>query len=811
MRSFGAQSWSPARWLGWLLTLGVMLTIGSQSRAAVVTAKSGMQFDGNVDRIGSLNENPLNPSRPGGEVTVRPIVIIDDNLRRIFMAFSQVASTAESPPVVMERIKIDQRVQDAGRRISSVGPLLKVTPFDAWGRRIFSMQGPRGPLNIIQGITEVTPTYTRVRALLVKNGYVWDMRLNTHSIPRATLSQILTHYIDRRDSDARLRIVQLYIQARRYRDALIELEKVMRDFPDLEHLNDQADTLLQHLARQALREIAFRRDAGQHQRVSALLANFPKEGVAGEILLQVRDMLGEYETQKQQYERALELLKTQIAEIEDGGTRDALVPIHEEIQNDLGVHTLNRMADYSRLADDTSMTPDQKVALAVSGWLLGSGAATDNLAVAISLVDVRDAVVSYLQSMHHHERQAILEKIKGLEGGTPSYVAKILENIRPPLAIPEPQTESEEKKPAPGFFEFTIPGLEEEAKFTYYLQLPPEYHPDRRYPCVVTLNGAGSSELKQIDWWAGGFNERSQMRDGQAARRGYIVLAPQWREPYQSEYGFTAREHAAVLHSLRHAIRRFSIDTNRVFLSGHSMGGDAAWDIGVAHPDLWAGVIPIVARANKYIHRYTVNARGLPLYFVGGELDNNWLRDDENAREFDRYVRRANYDCTIVEYRGRGHEFFEDEVQRIFDWMGLRSHERDFFPSDIGRPSFREGVATMRPWDDFFWWIELGAIPPRSIVYPAEWPPDRGTRPIETFGQVLGNNRVSVTARCGQVTVWLSPRMIDFDRPSGVTVNGDAIRAKIAPDLELLLEDVRTRGDRQNPFWSKVEWPERRR
>ena len=48
---------------------------------------------------------------------------------------------------------------------------------------------------------------------------------------------------------------------------------------------------------------------------------------------------------------------------------------------------------------------------------------------------------------------------------------------------------------------------------------------------------------------------------------------------------------------LRDAMRRFSIDSDRVFLSGHSIGGDAAWDIGLAHPDLWAGVIPIVVRS----------------------------------------------------------------------------------------------------------------------------------------------------------------------------------------------------------------------
>jgi hypothetical protein len=174
-------------------------------------------------------------------------------------------------------------------------------------------------------------------------------------------------------------------------------------------------------------------------------------------------------------------------------------------------------------------------------------------------------------------------------------------------------------------------------------------------------------------------------------------------------------------------------------------------------------------------------------------------------------LRWANYDCTIVEYRGRGHEFFEDEIQRIFDWMDLRSHTRDFFPREIGRPSSQKGVASMRPWDDFFWWIELAAIPRPSIVYPAEWPPGRGTRAIDAYARALDNNRISVTARCGQVTVWLSPRIIDFERPCGVRVNGDEIRAEIAPDLRVMLEDVRRRGDRRNPFWAKVVWPERRR
>ena len=162
-----------------------------------------------------------------------------------------------------------------------------------------------------------------------------------------------------------------------------------------------------------------------------------------------------------------------------------------------------------------------------------------------------------------------------------------------------------------------------------------------------------------------------------------------------------------MLNSLRDACRRFSIDTDRVFLSGHSIGGDAAWDIGLAHPDLWAGVIPIVAQSDRYCARYWENARYVPFYVVAGELDGTKLIN--NARDLDRYLRRG-FDSTVVEYLGRGHEDFYDEILRIFDWMG-RFH-RNFFPREFT-------CETMRPWDNFFWWVEVQGLPPRSMVDPS--------------------------------------------------------------------------------------------
>jgi len=49
--------------------------------------------------------------------------------------------------------------------------------------------------------------------------------------------------------------------------------------------------------------------------------------------------------------------------------------------------------------------------------------------------------------------------------------------------------------------------------------------------------------------------------------------------------------------------------------------------------------------------------------------------------------------------------------------------------------------------------------------------------------------------------------MIDFSRPINITQNGSRreLPNAIRPDLGVLLEDVRARGDRKHPFWAKVE------
>ena len=303
-------------------------------------------------------------------------------------------------------------------------------------------------------------------------------------------------------------------------------------------------------------------------------------------------------------------------------------------------------------------------------------------------------------------------------------------------------TESPADTAIAGRYVLTTAGLPGDADIQYLVQLPPEYDPYRRYPTIVTLHAAGTTPEMQMDWWAGQYDPKLQQLGGQATRHGYIVIAPSWLPTGQRRYGYSAREHAAALFSLRDACQRFSVDTDRVFLSGHSAGGDAAWDIGLAHPDLWAGVIPVVATAYRsertapqYVRHYWPNAKQLALYFVIGEKDDNSLR--RNGIEFDRYLRSAGFDTLVVQYIGRGHEHYYEEIHRLLQWMNV--HVRRF-------PLAEFTCSSMRSSDNFFWWAELDKLPSPAMVAPLAWPPDR-PRPMDIAGKLRAQNSIFLRRR----------------------------------------------------------------
>jgi predicted esterase len=689
----------------------------------------------------------------------------------------------------LERIEIPQRVPENGRRVTAVGGVIEATPFDEFGRRVLALATASGRVDIVQGITQITPRWTSVEGITTEHPVLLDTRIATSSIPRDVLRRVIDQHIDRKNSDQRLRVVRLLLQAERYDDARHELDAVLADFPDLAALTAERKGLAELAAAKLLDEILLRGRAGQDRLAMRLLEDFPAADAGGEVVEAVRESRDAYRDRQTRAKQLVEELRGRLAALEDEETRTAATRIVAEMADGLSFATLDRLAAFERLGTDPQLPPDRALAIAISGWLQGAAAASENLKLALSAARVRDLLREYLQAADAAVRDTLRVKLGNEEAFSPATVAALARQMRPPA---EPTAAI-----APGLHELDVVGLEGEPGSRCLVQLPPEYDPLRRYPVVVSLHAAWSTPLNQIDWWAGQPGQDG-LRRGQATRRGVIVIAPAWTAPQQTSYEYSARDHAAVLNALRAAQRRFSIDSDRVFLSGHSLGGDAAWDIALAHPDLWAGLVAIAPTAGKYVNHYWHNARTLPIYIVAGELDTACMA--RNSMDLDRYFAKG-FDTTYVEYRGRGHEHFSDELLRIFDWMAIK--QRTFFPRSID-------VVTLRPWDRFFWWLEMAGAPEKTVVLPAQWPPPAGFRPFSIEAKTTPGNSVAVHCGAERVRVWLSPELVDFDRPITVTLDGRKLtREGVDPDIDVLLEDLRLRGDRQHPFWAVVEWSRR--
>jgi len=244
--------------LGFLAAATCLICVPAVCAQSSITLKNGMVLQGYFDQVGSLGGDPL-ATAGAGEVKSKRIMVVDNQLTRTFFLVAQIVKEAPSPAISFERIKIDQKVATAGQRIGTVGGG-RADPFDEHGRRTFWM----GNTPIVQGITEITPKWTKLEAIQGSNNYILTQKVATSSIPREQLSRVLYHVLDPKNSDDRLRIFRLYLQAERFDWARQELDQVLKDFPELAALQEQLKTLRQMNAQRLFKEIDLRQNSGQY-------------------------------------------------------------------------------------------------------------------------------------------------------------------------------------------------------------------------------------------------------------------------------------------------------------------------------------------------------------------------------------------------------------------------------------------------------------------------------------------------------------------------------------------------------------------
>ena len=219
------------------------------------------------------------------------------------------------------------------------------------------------------------------------------------------------------------------------------LDELLRAFPDRADLKEQ-------LRRCFARSCSFRRNGGcgncgcetapaNTNSWQAISKKFPTEGVGGEILQGVREMTQDYDTREARRVEVVKQLPRLARRLHDTIVKENLKPILDEIAAEINQNTLDRMAAFLQNAADPQTPDNEKLALAVSGWVLGADAATPKLPEALAAYKVRGLIRRYLVATSLPDRERIYSYI--LEaGGSPAMAAELLRIRSRPSARPIP-------------------------------------------------------------------------------------------------------------------------------------------------------------------------------------------------------------------------------------------------------------------------------------------------------------------------------------------------------------------------------------
>ena len=256
----------------------------------------------------------------------------------------------------------------------------------------------------------------------------------------------------------------------------------------------------------------------------------------------------------------------------------------------------------------------------------------------------------------------------------------------------------------------------------FSVRLPMGFDPTRTYALILTLHGASVPSDGQVGAYA--------------SKDWAFVVAPTNRRRFGFDWEDWGRRDA--LEVLEQMQRRYRIDPDRIYLTGHSMGGHGTWHVGLHHADRFAAIapsagwnsfplyVPMYLRKDymyappalrsiweKVIREdrtevFMENALNVPVFVLHGSDD-----DDvpvTHARRAVEMLTGLGYKVTYREKPGKGHWWDEGDAPgtACVDYPEMmeffKDHTRDPYPKHIVFKTTDLGV------NDRLYWVQVDGL-----------------------------------------------------------------------------------------------------
>jgi len=143
----------------------------------------------------------------------------------------------------------------------------------------------------------------------------------------------------------------------------------------------------------------------------------------------------------------------------------------------------------------------------------------------------------------------------------------------------------------------------------YLLYLPKDYTTAKKWPLILYLHGGigRGDDIEKMKWYP---VVKICSNDDSLP---FIVLSP------QCPAGESWTDHEMLITLLRNVISKHSVDTDRIYLAGYSMGGQGVWFLAYMYPERFAAIAPMSGVGNKFWASKLIHT---PIWAFHGEKDN---------------------------------------------------------------------------------------------------------------------------------------------------------------------------------------------
>jgi predicted esterase len=292
--------------------------------------------------------------------------------------------------------------------------------------------------------------------------------------------------------------------------------------------------------------------------------------------------------------------------------------------------------------------------------------------------------------------------------------------------------------------------------------------PDGGWPLVIAMHGGGNAPqaLNDSQWKHMQIYYKDHPGDA-----GYLYVA--LRAPNNTWNGFyDTYVPPLVINLIRQFTQFGDVDPDKVFIMGYSHGGYGAFYIGPKIPDRFAGIhASASAPTDGTISPNSL--RNTRFTFMIGEKDTAYGRA-ERCQKFNAQIEKLQKDNP-------------GDFPVKMEWVPNNGHgglpDRDKLKEML--PHRRESMPKHLTWDltdnvlDSFFWLSVAK-------------PGAG----QSIDAKLDGNAVTITTtKVEAFNLELDSRLVRYDRPLTITLNGQKREVALTPTLRTLCETLMDRGD----------------